>query len=159
MKEFGSLAHFAAHLLKIEAEVALTVHHGLKKVAVEIEKTAKSQFGHYQRATGGFKAWLSLTDATQADRVRQGFTPDDPLLRSGELRDSVSHTVNGLDAVIGSDSDVMVYQELGTEKIPPRPVLGPAALKNRRKIEKVLGHATASAIASTKSLPKYDFET
>lgn len=67
--------------------------------------------------------------------------------------------MHGLDAVIGSEQDVMTYQELDTVNIPPRPVLGPAALQNRRTIERILGHATASAIAGTKSLPKYDFET
>ena len=41
--------------------------------------------------------------------VAKGFTPDDPLLRTGQLRDSISHQVQGLDAVVGSTSEVMVY--------------------------------------------------
>lgn len=159
MKSFGSLAHFAAHLVKLEADVAMAAHHGLKQVAREIEKTAKSKFGVYQQVISDFDAWEPLTEATQADRVRQGYPPNEPLLRSGSLRNSVNHEVRGLDAAIGSKSDVMVHQELGTVKIPPRPVLGPAAIQNRRKIKKLLGQATASAMAGTQSLPKYNFET
>lgn len=146
MKEFGSLAQFAAHLVALEAGVALAAHHGLKKVAVEIERTAKSEFGEYQPAVGGFGAWSPLAEATKADRVRKGYTPDDPLLRSGKLRGSVSHEVSWLEAVIGSDSDVMVYQELGTSKIPPRPVLGPAAERNKDTIERILGGMVAKGI-------------
>jgi phage gpG-like protein len=159
VKSFGSLGAFALHLAKLEADVARAAHHGLEKVAVEVEKTAKSQFGHYQQAIGGFDKWPPLKEATKADRARQGYPPDEPLLRSGALRDSITHEVRGLDAVIGSQQEVMAHQELGTSKIPPRPVLGPAALKNRHKIAQILGHATASAIAGTKRLPKYDFET
>ena len=34
--------------------------------------------------------------------------------------------VEELEAEIGSDSQIMVYQEFGTSKMPPRPVMGPA---------------------------------
>jgi hypothetical protein len=40
----------------------------------------------------------------------------------------------------------MVYQELGTDRIPPRPVLGPAAYKNKDKIERILGEAVVHAM-------------
>jgi hypothetical protein len=36
MKEFGSLSHFTAHLLKLEADVALAAHHGLKNWSILI---------------------------------------------------------------------------------------------------------------------------
>ncbi|CCD29934.1 Putative bacteriophage-related protein [Candidatus Glomeribacter gigasporarum BEG34] len=159
MKSFGSLAAFAAHLVKLEVDVARAAHRGLESAAIAVEKTAKNQFGHYPRAIGDFEQWPPLKEATKADRVRQGYSPDEPLLRSGALRDSITHEVRGLDAVIGSEHEVMVHQELGTSTIPPRPVLGPAALRNRRKIQRMLGHAAASAIAGTTQLPKYDFET
>src|SRR5205814_4154762 len=108
---------------------------GLKKCVVAIEATAKAELGTYQGAVGPFDAWAPLAEATQQDRVAKGFTPDDPLLRSGELRDSISHQVEGLTAVAGSTSDVMVYQELGTPEIPPRAVMGPAGMSNRAVIE------------------------
>ncbi len=162
MKEFDSLASFASHLLAIEASEALALHHGLKEVAQAIEKTAKEEIGHYQPAVGPFPAWAELADSTKADRTRQGFSENDPLLRTGELRDSISNTVGGLEAVVGSNSDVMVWQELGTKTIPPRAVLGPAAIQNEDKIKEILGKAAARGLLGGTSMPAglgYDFDT
>lgn len=159
MKAWGDFAQFAAHLLTLEAKVALELHHALKQAAVAVEHTAQAEFGHYQPAVGQFEKWVPLAESTRVDRVRQGYSADEPLLRSGALRDSVTHEVSALEAVIGSADEVMLYQELGTEKIPPRAVLGPALVRNRKKIKKLLGHAVASGIAGAQSLPKYDLET
>lgn len=146
MKEFSNIAGMIAHLAAMEAATSLALHHGLKKCAVAIEKTAKSEFGVYQGEVGAFAGWAPLADATQAARVALGYTPDDPLLRSGELQRSVTHEIDGLEAVIGSDSDIMVWQELGTDKIPPRAVLGPAAIRNKELITRTLGRAVAEGL-------------
>jgi phage gpG-like protein len=146
MKEFSSIGGFIAHMAAMEAAVALELHRGLKKCATAIEGTAKSEFGVYQGDVGAFSAWAPLAESTQEQRKSLGYTPDDPLLRSGDLRDTVTHEVNGTEAVIGSDSDVMVYQELGTPTIPPRAVLGPAAIRNKPLIEKTLGAAVAKGL-------------
>jgi phage gpG-like protein len=130
----------------MDAAVVLELHHGLKKCAVAIEATAKSEFGVYQGEVDPFAAWAPLAASTQAERERLGYTPDDPLLRSGELQDSVSHVVSGTEAVIGSDSEVMVYQELGTPTIPPRAVLGPAAIRNKPLIQRTLGLAVVNGL-------------
>lgn len=153
MKEFHSLGHFAAHLVLLDAKVALAAHHGLKRVAVAIEKTAKSEFGHYQPAVGEFSAWAPLAESTVKDRTAKGFAPDDPLLRDGKLlRDSITNQVEGMEAIVGSNEDVMVWQELGTEKLPPRAVLGPAAIRNRDLIGRVLGVAVGRAIAGQSAI-------
>lgn len=146
MREFSSIAGFIGHLAAMDAAVVLELHHGLKKCAVAIEATAKAEVGVYQPEAGAFAAWSPLAASTQDERVRLGYTPDEPLLRSGGLQGSISHQVSGLEAVTGSDSDVMVYQELGTDRIPPRAVLGPAAIRNKALIEKTLGHAVAQGL-------------
>ena len=56
-----------------------------------------------------------------------GSDHETPWLETGSLRDSISYDVQGTEAVIGSGSDVAVYQELGTPSIPPRPFLGSTA--------------------------------
>lgn len=146
MKEFTSIGQMIAHLALMDAQTTLALHHGLKKCVMAIEGTAKKEFGVYQGEVKPFAGWAPLADVTQAARVSLGYTPDDPLLRSGELRDTVSHQIDGLEAVIGSDSDVMVYQELGTDRIPPRAVLGPAAIRNKALIMRTLGHAVAEGL-------------
>lgn len=136
----------AEHLIKGEIAVRVAAHNALDRVAAAIEQTAKDEFGIYQPAVGSFRAWSQLADATKAERVRLGFTENDPLLRTGELRDSIGHEVEGMEAAIGSTSDVMVYQELGTSRIPPRPVLGPALQHNKDLILAELAGAVTSAI-------------
>lgn len=146
MSDISTIGHMIAHLAVMDAQVTLQLRHGLKKCAVAIEGTAKSEFGVYQGEVAPFAGWAPLAEATQKQRVSLGYTPDDPLLRSGELHDSISHQVDGLEAVIGSESDVMVAQELGTDRIPPRAVLGPAAIRNKALIVRTLGHAVAEGL-------------
>lgn len=69
-------------------------------------EASKKMIGHYQPAVGDLPAWAPLTDATKADRTAKGFTPDDPLLRSGELRDAVEFkpAVDGVGIGVFGDS-------------------------------------------------------
>jgi HK97 gp10 family phage protein len=141
---FGSMGQFAEHLLTAATAEAIALHNGLEKCAKLIEKTAKAEIGHYQPAVGPFQDWAELADCTKDNRTRQGYTENDPLLRTGELRDSITHETAGLEAIIGSTSPVMAYQEFGTPSIPPRPVIGPAAFRNKAKIQKIIGLSAIS---------------
>ncbi|OND79020.1 hypothetical protein AQ938_07000 [Burkholderia pseudomallei] len=157
MREFNSLTTFAAHLIRLDGGILLRMHAGLDRVAAHIERTAKAEIGQYQPAVGPFDAWAPLAEATKDDRVRNGFPEDEPLLRTGEMRDSISRRVRGLEAEIGSTSDKLVYQELGTANaahpIPPRPVLGPAAVLAEPVIRRVLIGALVSGLLDGGSMP------
>jgi hypothetical protein len=130
-------------------------------VLIVIEKTAKSEIGVYQESVGPFPAWAPLADSTEEEKARLGYPTDAPLLRTGDMRESITHERDGLEGVVGSDSDILVYQELGTEKIPPRPVMGPAAFTNKKHIERIIGHAAVSGLLGDSHIPLigYDFET
>lgn len=144
--EFQSLGEFATHLLMLQAAVVVELNRGLDHVAKAIEDTAKSEIGEYQPAVGPFQDWAPLAESTEAEKARLGYPADAPLLREGDLRNSIERDVQGLEAVVGSKSDIAVYQEFGTAKIPPRPVIGPAAFRNGKKIQKILGAATVSGL-------------
>lgn len=45
---------------------------------------------------------------------------------TGRLRDSITHTVDGHSAVIGTNVEYASYVELGTSKREPHPYLAPA---------------------------------
>ncbi len=141
MKEFSSVLTFAEHLVAIEAGLAATFHSALKRAARVIEKDARAQIGEYQPEVGPFPEWAELADSTEYDKAQKGYPVDAPLLREGDLRNSIQHEVVGLEAVIGSQSDIAAYQEFGTPTIPPRPFIGPAAFKNKEKIQRILGDA------------------
>lgn len=144
--EFDSMAKFATHLATRELSIALEARRGLKEAAEIVEKSARSAMGEYQSQVGPFPAWAALSPATIYDRLSKGYSPDEPLLRDGTLRDSISHTVEATEAIVGSTSDIAVFQELGTSKIPPRPFLGPAVIHNERRIQKIMGRALVKGL-------------
>ncbi len=153
MKEFQGLHEFDEYLKKIIAKEKMRKLAILDAAGQLIEDLAKRKFGEYQQEVGPFVAWEPLANATIDDRVRKGFTPNDPLLRTGELRDSIYHGIweAMADTVfIGSDSDIMVWQELGTpgspHPIPPRAVLGPAAFESKIEILKLIAEGISAWI-------------
>lgn len=145
-KEFSSFAGFATHLMAMEAAVKTAEHHSLKKVAQLVEDTAKAEIGHYQAAVGPFPAWAPLAESTEEQKAAKGYPAGAPLLGTGEMRDNITHQVEGEVAVIGSPDERMVYHEFGTSKMPPRPVLGPAVFSNKAKIEKIIGKAVVAGL-------------
>jgi hypothetical protein len=150
MKEFGSIEAFVAQLVTITAEMEAAELHILEKGAEMVEKRAKEKVGEYQPQTGPFIAWPELAESTKADRAKQGYPEDEPLLRSGEMRDSIEHTVGRHEALIGSNSDIMVYQELGTQHIPPRSVLGGAMIDTLPQILDMSGRMVVAALVGEK---------
>jgi phage gpG-like protein len=146
MRHFDSLGSFAGHLLTLQVKEVLALHEGLKVCAKHVEATAKDEIGFYQQAVGPFPAWAPLADSTEAEKARLGYEPDAPLLRKGDLRDSISHQVGALEAVIGSPDPVALYQEIGTPTIPPRPFLGPAVIHNGERIKRILGASAFSGL-------------
>ena len=153
MRDFNSLAEFGAHLVTLQAAESLALHKGLDQVARLVEKTAKDEIGQYQPAIGPFPEWAPLAASTEAEKARMGFPLDAPLLRTGEMRDSIQHETNGFEAIVGSTDDKMVYHEFGTDKIPPRPVIGPAAFSNQEKIQEILGTAVVSGFIGGNVIP------
>lgn len=145
MKTF-SLAEFADHLLLTEIKTVIAMQLGLERVTSVIEADAKSRIGFYQGAVGPFQDWAPLAESTETEKARLGYPLDAPLLREGDLRDSIEHEVGALEAVVGSKSEIAAYQEFGTAAIPPRPFIGPAAYNNKDKILKIIGAATVAGL-------------
>ncbi len=130
---------FAASSKAIPIEMAVRFN----MVVKDIEKTAKEELGVYQPAVGPFEAWDSLAQSTMDQRVSAGYSADEPLLRSGELRDSIESEVVGLAAIVGTKSEIGFWQEMGTPKMPPRPFIGPAYV---RKVDSLLDEVGLSII-------------
>jgi HK97 gp10 family phage protein len=146
MKEFGSMAAFAAHLMTAAVAVEKAESQMLDRIGKQVKKSAKAKIGEYQDAAPPFAGWAELADSTKADRVRRGYPEDEPLLRTGEMRESIGHKVRGNEVTIGSDSDIAVYQELGTEHIPPRSFLGGAMAEELPRLKEILGEGTVAAL-------------
>lgn len=145
MTDFSSLAAFAARLSLIAMEIEPATQSALEKSAQMIETEAKRVIGTYEYG------WPQLAPATRADRVAKGFPENEPLLRTGEMRDSIEHTVGKNEAHIGSNNEKAVWQELGTSRgTPPRSYLGDAAMRKAPEVVSLIGHDAAGVIAGRK---------
>lgn len=146
MIEFATLADLAHHLTRETWGGLAATRQGLEVATAILQKEAKAEFGHYQAAEGPFPAWAELADATKEDRVMQGFAENDPLLRTGNLRDSIERETNDWEGIVGSTSEIMPFHEFGTAKMPPRPVLGPALYRKAEEIAELIGSFAVSGL-------------
>lgn len=142
-----TLDAFLRHVASLPAAVNRAEQEGLHAAAETIADAARDKIGEYQSASGPFPAWRQLAESTQEDRARKGFAPNDPLLRTGEMRASIKTAVGADHAAIGSNSEIAAYQELGTKTIPPRPFLGPAGFENAEKVARDIGERVARVVA------------
>ncbi len=149
--EFKSIAAFTEFFATRDVAVVVAAEAGLEKSAQLIERRAKEKIGEYQEEAGPFPAWEPLSPSTLAEKERLGYAPpDNPLLRTGDMRDSIEHRVEGLEAQVGSNNDVAVYQELGTARIPARSFLGGAAVEKEKEVVELIGGNVMLALAARK---------
>ena len=150
---FGSLAEFAAHLSTLTVHTEHNQHEALERAAELVEHTAKKVIGTYDLQ------WAALSEFTKEDRVSKGFPADEPLLRTGQLRESIHHSVNmrGIigswnEARVGSNSDIAVWQELGFvntrtgRSVPPRSFLMGSAIHKEEELRHILGAGALKGI-------------
>ena len=152
MKNFNSFMDFALHLGMITESNSIKTRESLEVYTEFLKKKIKDRFGNYMREEAGqFEQWKELAASTKSDRVSKGYTPNDPLLRSGKIRDSVESEVKSYIgkhvAVVASKDQIMVWQELGTSRIPPRSVFGAEAYLNKDKIAEFVALSTINRIS------------
>jgi hypothetical protein len=130
-----SLGGFAGHMLAAGADMKLAEEAALEKACVMVEKEAKDVIGTYRYD------WPRLAESTQEQRASLGYAANEPLLRDGTLRASISHVVVPHEhaGYVGSTSKIAAYQELGTGRIPPRSFLAAAAMHEEHKIHEMMG--------------------
>jgi hypothetical protein len=142
-----SLTSFASLLSNMAVALPAAQHTAMESACVVVEHEAKRVIGTYDYR------WRQLAPSTQADRVRQGFAPNDPLLRTGAMRASISHVSSPTEGRVGSNDDKAVWQELGTRTIPPRSFLAGALQHKAKEVVKILGLAVVGYIESGSARP------
>jgi len=160
MKTYKSFGAFARAMERAAAELDLAYAAAMETGAILVEATAKEEFGHYQREDmGELTPWAELKDATKQQHLQaivDGEAADDagyntPLLVKGGLRESVEHEAEPRAFAVGSEAEVMVWQEEGTpEGIPPRPVLATAMYRNTENVVNLVGQAVEDTLAGRK---------
>ncbi len=141
-----SLSDFAAHLLGAEADIRAAQEAAVVRACKKVRTKARNLIGTPQ------PEWPALKEATMADRVRQGFPANEPLLRTGELRNSIQWAAPAWEdqttcvGYVFSNSEVARYMEMGTVNIPPRPFIGLAAMGLELQIHEMMGKMVSHAI-------------
>lgn len=133
----SDLAALLADMKKARKRYPKAVKKQLKKTGEAILKEAKGLYGQYQ------DGWPQLAEATQERRTKLGYSPDDPLLMTGQLRDAQKAEVaeDGKSVFVGAPEGatltsptgksvpaalVQAVHEDGTVdgRVPARPVYG-----------------------------------
>lgn len=95
--------------------------------------------------------WRPLAASTVKEKTDLGFvgrySATDPLLRTGEMRDSIEGRADHDGFVVGSTSKKALWQEMGTSRgIPPRPFLALALMRNTEHLADRYGRLAAMAL-------------
>ena len=136
-----TLLGFADLITRKVGELAAEQWVMLDEAAQTVETEAKRVIGTYDYG------WPQLAQSTQNERASKGFSPNEPLLRTGEMRASIQHNTDLHEAHIGSNSDKAVWQELGTVRIPPRSFLVQALVHKAPSIVQRMGDRVVGTLS------------
>jgi hypothetical protein len=136
-----SLLQFIAELPAIERDVHASGPKIVEQACKIIQRKAKAAIGKEH------EMWAPLAPSTIADKAHHGYPTPKPLLRSGELRDSIQYQVHGLEGAVGSDLDRALWLEMGTSRIPPRSFLVSSAISSEDKIHRMAAAVTIAAFS------------
>lgn len=187
MTEFSSVGEFIAHLGRIGPAAQLTVNRGFHHAVEVVWEESRHEIGTYQDEAGPFPAWAPLAETTLAGwddahghhypgKEELGYAPpDNPLLRTGELRDAIEMAVTQNHGVVGVPSrvvgngtpedpardvgDVATELELGTRHMPPRSFLGRALFVKTQEVVAIIGHAVIQGLAGKPFSPVHPHST
>jgi len=123
---------FASHLTM----AALEMDHHQRQALAECGQVMLAEI---RGALGTYRyGWPALAPSTVA-RKRNG---DTPLVETGELRNSYAYTVVDAHTLdVGSDNPKAIWHEYGTGRVPPRPVLAPAAQRVEPEVVRIAAEA------------------
>lgn len=136
-----TLEEFAEHLRLAAFKARNYIDVPTEVVMKAAAEDAKSLIGQE------LSEWPALAESTVAEKERLGYTgavsATDPLLRTGELRDSIKADAElspgGAIGMVGSNDPIAEYQELGTSRIPPRPFMSLALRRAEPLASKTFG--------------------
>lgn len=145
MAQTHTLQSFGMLFANMAIALPRATHTAMEAACVVVEREARRVIGTYDYG------WPQLAPSTQADRVQQGFPANEPLLRTGEMRDSIEHVSSPTEGRIGSNNPKAIWHELGTSRVPPRPFLSSALQHEAAHVVAIIG-GTVHGYLETRSM-------
>jgi hypothetical protein len=147
MITFPNIAAYIAYLETRPAAMEAAAPTGIKAACDVVLEATRENIGVYQRSdTHPFEEWPELSEATKADRLAHGYSENDPLLRSGGMRDTYEISVAGTHGAVGSDDMIAFWQEFGTTSIPARSHVGMAGARNEERCSYMMAEPVIAAL-------------
>ena len=148
---------YAAYLRTSSVRVPEMLSEVTSAVVTSAAEKARGYIGHDQpewdplsgATLMGFRHWQGVWIP---GKIGLGYSPpDNPLLRTGDLRESIeAQVIEPTVGIIGSDQLVALWQELGTEgadyPIPPRPFLAKGMMEVVPEAEALLEAAAVALL-------------
>jgi hypothetical protein len=133
---FSSFAEMADHAKAIDWAMTRGAQAGIQNTVIALHHLTRAKFGVYQVGHGPFQTWPELSEFTKFRRGQLGFSENEPLLRTGALRDSYRWAAEGMKGGVGSDSIYAETQEIGDpfRNIPARSTLGLAFSESEKQL-------------------------
>lgn len=146
MKTLKSISDLARVLEQNAKPVQAALAGAMKSSAIAVAEAARDELDGKDKPQN----WPDLSAATKVEHARKGYDENAPLQGNGALRDSIQYRSSEKSFEVGSDSQIAVYQELGTATIPPRPFLEPAMHRLIPIILETVGKAIEKSLAGEK---------
>ena len=137
-----SLVGMAAKLAAVAVETEIASHHALAAAATIVRAAARDAIGN---PNNGYD-WPPLAESTLARK-----DANTPLYETGKLRDSIEITMGFRRAWVGSNEDNAVWQEFGTDRIPPRSFIRLAGVESEDAIHEITTATVGRAFAGHKA--------
>jgi hypothetical protein len=150
------LKGFAKLSVEIGSVMELGMPSVMEKCAKLVENEAKDMIGNdasYGYDISPRARWVKLAPSTIADKIQRGFAVDHPLERTGRMARTIKSVWGRFKASVGSNDPIFLMQEGGTagrHPIPPRSMLGGAAVRKGKEIQKLIGVATEAILMGKK---------
>lgn len=138
-----TLSDFVNALVAIKEGFSSASDSAVKKAARDTMYDFRSKVvkmhGKYQEGAGDYPDWEELAPSTIRKRTKAGYTPDDPLLASGQMVEAWEIEEGSNSITLENDTPYAGFNEEGTEHTPQRSTVGLAMARYedqmRRKFE------------------------
>ena len=160
--QFTSFHQLSTHLVRVSLPaIKVQLGRALTDIGEAIIDEARAEIGTTtpQQAISPYPTWSPLAASTVATKLRRGLgrggNPESILYATGAFYRDIDKRVNlhGLSVTVGTNKEYIVYTELGTSRMPPRPVFGPAALRAVPKRLSVVARFAALGIVGIRAVP------